>query len=41
MAEVVLLDARWRWAPPGECQAVKSGTVWIDAAVISRDYPAK
>jgi hypothetical protein len=41
MAEVVLLDARWRWAPPADCQAVKSGTVWIDAAAISREYPPR
>jgi hypothetical protein len=39
MAEVALLDARWHWAPPAECKAVQTGTVWIDAEAISADYP--
>jgi hypothetical protein len=41
MAEVALLDARWHWAPPAECRAVKTGTVWIDADAISAEYPEK
>jgi len=41
MAEVALLDARWHWAPPAECKAVQTGTVWIDAEAVSADYPDK
>lgn len=41
MVEVALLDARWHWAPPAECKAVKTGTVWIDAAAISAKYPER
>jgi hypothetical protein len=41
MAEVALLDARWHWAPPAECKAAQTGTVWIDADAISADYPKR
>jgi hypothetical protein len=41
MVEVTLLDARWHWAPPAECRAVKEGTVWIAADTIATEYPAK
>ncbi len=34
MAEVVLLDIMWQWAPPNACDAIHKGTVWIDAAAI-------
>jgi hypothetical protein len=38
-AEVQLLDALWRWAPPHECVPAHNGTVWIDPAGISDDFP--
>jgi hypothetical protein len=41
MAEVAILDARWHWAPPADCKAAKTGTVWIDADAIATEYPAK
>ena len=39
MAEVVLLDIMWQWAPPNACKAIHEGTVWIDAAAIGRSRP--
>jgi hypothetical protein len=36
MAEVVLLDVMWRWAPPNACKTIHEGTVWIDASAIGR-----
>lgn len=41
MAEVAILDARWHWAPPASCPAVRNGPVWIDAGAISTNYPEK
>ncbi len=38
-AEVQLLDALWRWAPPTECVPVHKAPVWIDPASISRAFP--
>jgi hypothetical protein len=38
-AEVLLLDALWRWAPPNECVPVHKSTVWIDPSGISADFP--
>jgi hypothetical protein len=37
--QVMLLDALWHWAPPAKCAAVHEGPVWIDASVVSREYP--
>jgi hypothetical protein len=39
MMQVVVLDALWHWAPPAKCPAVQNGPVWIDADVVSRDFP--
>jgi len=39
MIQVVVLDALWHWAPPAKCPAVQNGPVWIDADVVSRDFP--
>ena len=39
-AEVTLLDALWRWAPPHECVPVHTGSVWIDPSAMSADFPA-
>jgi hypothetical protein len=39
MQAVVILDALWQWAPPRECQAVLSGSVWVLASSISSHYP--
>jgi hypothetical protein len=39
MIEVVVLDALWHWAPPVTCVPVQSGTVWIPAGSVTRDYP--
>jgi hypothetical protein len=39
--QVTLLDALWQWGPPVKCGAVRSGSVWIDAAAIGRDYPRR
>jgi hypothetical protein len=39
MAEVVLLDIMWQWAPPNACKAIHQGTVWIDASAIGRSRP--
>jgi hypothetical protein len=38
--QVILLDALWRWAPPTPCKGIH-GQVWIDAAAISREFPAR
>ena len=40
MAQVVVLDALWRWAPPRQCEAVREGSVWIEKSAIGVDYPA-
>ena len=39
MWRVLILDALWQWAPPQECEAVRSGTVWVPASAISSHYP--
>jgi hypothetical protein len=39
MAEVVLLDIMWQWAPPNACEAIHKGTVWIDASAIGSSRP--
>jgi hypothetical protein len=41
MAQVLLLDARWRWGwkPGSVCKAVTSGPVWIEKQVIGTEYP--
>jgi hypothetical protein len=39
MQAVVILDALWKWAPPRECEAVHSGSVWVPASSISANYP--
>ena len=42
LVQVWVLDALWRWAAaPGKCAAVHQGPMWIEAAAIGRDYPAK
>jgi len=41
MIEVVALDALWQWAPPAKCAPVQSGTVWIPAAAVTRDFPPR
>jgi hypothetical protein len=38
MANVILLDSMWRWGPRG-CDAVHRGSVWIESAAMSSDYP--
>jgi hypothetical protein len=39
MAQVALLDVHWRWAPPRDCPAVRSGPVWVEKDAISADFP--
>jgi len=39
MIQVHVLDALWHWAPPAKCDAVRQGPVWINADVVSADYP--
>jgi hypothetical protein len=39
MAQVALLDVHWRWAPPRDCPAVRSGPVWLEKDAISADFP--
>lgn len=41
MAQVAVLDVHWRWAPPRDCPAIRSGTVWISRSAIGEDYPAR
>jgi hypothetical protein len=41
LVQVWLLDALWRWAAPVKCADVHQGPMWIEAAAIGRDYPAK
>ena len=41
MAQVAVLDAQWRWAPPRECAAIRSGPVWIEKSAITVDYPTR
>jgi hypothetical protein len=41
MIRVIVLDALWHWAPPARCPAVQSGTPWIEADAIGRDYPSR
>ena len=41
MIQVTLLDALWKWAPPAKCAEVHTSPVWIPAAAVSREYPAK
>jgi hypothetical protein len=37
--QVVILDALWHWGSSSRCPAVQKRPVWIDADVVSRDYP--
>jgi hypothetical protein len=39
LAQVVVLDALWQWAPPVKCAAVHDGPVWIEANLIGKDFP--
>lgn len=39
LAQVVILDALWQWAPPVKCTAVHEGPVWIEASLIGKDFP--
>jgi len=39
--QVVVLDALWHWATPRHCAPIKTGPVWIPAASISREFPAR
>jgi hypothetical protein len=39
LAQVVILDALWQWAPPVKCAAVHEGPVWIEANLIGKDFP--
>ena len=39
MLRVLILDALWKWAPPRECDAVHSSSVWVPASSISSHYP--
>ncbi|HEY3884940.1 MAG TPA: hypothetical protein VGL62_07020 [Vicinamibacterales bacterium] len=41
MSQVMVLDALWRWAPPRQCTAVRTGSVWISSDAISADYPRR
>lgn len=39
MSQVIVLDARWRWASKNECNSVQDGPVWIPSAAITREFP--
>jgi hypothetical protein len=39
LIQVQILDALWHWAPPAKCAAVREGPVWIEADVLSTDFP--
>jgi len=39
LAQVVVLDALWQWAPPAKCAPVLEGPVWVEAGAISREFP--
>jgi hypothetical protein len=41
MQHVHMLDALWHWAPPTKCAPVQSGSVWVEASAVGRDYPAR
>jgi hypothetical protein len=40
MAQVLLLDVHWRWAPPRQCAPVRTGPVWIEKSAVGTGYPA-
>jgi hypothetical protein len=40
MAQVLVLDVHWRWAPPKQCEPLRVGPVWIEKTAIGTDYPA-
>jgi hypothetical protein len=37
--KVSILDALWHWAPPVKCDAIHSGTVWVEGSAIGTDFP--
>jgi hypothetical protein len=39
--QVHLLDALWHWAAPAKCPAARQGPVWIDADVVSTEFPKR
>lgn len=39
MQRVTLLDVLWHWSPPRHCDAIQSGTVWLQSGAASRRYP--
>jgi hypothetical protein len=39
LAQVVVLDALWRWTPPVKCAVVREQPVWIEADLIGKDFP--
>jgi hypothetical protein len=40
MVRVALLDALWHWAPPVQCPEIRNGSVWIERAAVSTNFPA-
>jgi hypothetical protein len=41
LVQVLVLDSLWHWASAKKCEPVQQGPVWIDANVISHDYPKR
>ena len=41
LAQVMLLDVMWHWTSPHGCDAVHRQPVWIPAAAISANFPAR
>ena len=41
LAEVMILDVMWHWTAPHACNAVHAARVWIPAAAIGANYPAR
>ena len=39
MSRVSVLDVMWRWTVKDPCNAIRTGTVWIDSSAITRLYP--
>ncbi|HMC76536.1 MAG TPA: hypothetical protein VKH34_05375 [Vicinamibacterales bacterium] len=39
MAQVIILDAQWRWTSDERCQTVQTSPVWVQSDAISREFP--
>jgi hypothetical protein len=37
----MILDVMWHWTAPHACNAVHAARVWIPAAAIGANYPAR